>query len=254
MKCTPAKMMTSAGGASPPGARGRASRPRSRRRPAPRGAGSCGPARRRCGAGPARGSPPAARRSRSAVSSSALDDRQLEPGASGHAVSRLRPGRRIVEPAMAAAALPAAPGGLGDEPGDEQLVAGCARRRRASSRGQPVQLLLGVQQRGLGALHADVGGHESRASRAGSPRSRRRRRCRARRRRSRRAPAAAAAGVRAGGQRRGRRGRRTPAPRAASSRRAGWRRARRCEATSPTAQSPGRLARPSRSVWIPPMA
>ena len=104
---------------------------------------------------------------------------------------------------------------------------------------EPVERLLGVEERGLGALHAHVGGHElahlapdlarsaSSAPVSGVP-----------------APGAdtsRGSGItvgRRGRHRRVRRGRRTRAPRAASWRRAGWRRARRSRRPRPPPRAP----------------
>src|SRR6185295_6610814 len=65
----------------------------------------------------------------------------------------------VIETPMAAPALPAPPGGLGDEARHQQLVAGPpgALGRAGRERGER---LLGVQQRGLGTLQADVAGHQ----------------------------------------------------------------------------------------------
>ena len=161
-----------------------------------------------------------------AISSGVWSGRSMtgsEPG--GHAVSRLSAARRIVEPAMSAAALAPPARGLGDEPRHQQLVAGAP----GLARGRPGEAARAPARRAAARPRSAAPRRRrswSRASRAG---------CRSQRSSAPGvgAPASSPAGcppadrVRGRRPRRGRPGRRTPAPRAASSRPAGWPRARR---------------------------
>ena len=144
----------------------------------------------------------------------------------------------------------------GDEPGDQQLVAGAPRggRRRP---GEPGQLLLGVKQRRLGPLQADVRRHELPHLLPDRLAVARRHRCRAGAARSvGRGRGVARGGAAARPPARGPRGRRRPAPRAASSTPAGWRRARRSRPPRRPPRAPARWRgprdrcerRPSRSA------